>query len=358
MKHFISICLCILCFAGCRVAPKDSDLLIIPVDVRQNSPVKLSEIAENIKKIELETSDECLVGRIMQVLCVDDRIYVSDAQGGTRIHVFDLSGKFLFAINKRGQGPGEYLMINGITADTVNKHLYVASWGNKIIRYNLDDGSFIDELTNLSSESISFNNDFLHAFLVDMARQIEENKYITTTIMVRYNRNLQPIDTIEIKKVILNRVTGTIFPGMDFISQDNQNNMFVYYPVLLNEPVARDTLYILNENQLKPYAKLKFSDENNTQRNKSIYSITRTSNLLIVEYVSLSDREKRYFCCDFKSKTGKNMLGGFLDDVYNTGLAEIRLLNNDSFYFVKEVEDVPDLYNIPNPVLYIGKLKD
>ena len=52
------------------------------------------------------------------------------------------------------------------------------------------------------------------------------------------------------------------------------------------------------------------------------------------------------------------MTGGFLDDVYDSGLAEIRLLNNRYFYFVKEVEEASDLTTQPNPVVYIGKFKE
>ena len=355
MKYYFSICWCIFCLTACKVSSADGDLIIIPVDVKQNSPVRLSEISDGITKIELETSEECLIGHIVQVLCVDDRIFVLDAQGGSCIYVFDLSGKFLFDINNKGQGPGEFLYIRNITADIAKKHLYVASMGNKILIYDYD-GNFIDENTKVSNpEYIRFENDLLHVFLYEPGRRTDNNTFINTTVMVRYYNEWQPIDTIVVKSVELNNLVGTALPNIDFISQDNLNNLFIYYPVMLNEQFARDTLYMLDQNQLKPYAKLRFSDENTSQQNKRLFSITHTSHLIIAEYLSITDKGKKYFCYDLNNKSGKNMTGGFLDDVYDTGLAEIRFLNNDYFYFIKEVEEFSDFE--PNPVVYLGKFK-
>jgi len=98
MKHYLSTGWLIFLLSACGGSMKDTgnnELLIIPVDVAQNSPVRLSEISDDIRKIELETSDECLIGRIAQVVCNNDRIFVWDSQAGSLVHVFDLSGKFL-----------------------------------------------------------------------------------------------------------------------------------------------------------------------------------------------------------------------------------------------------------------------
>jgi len=333
-------------------------MLIIPVDVDQNSPVRLSELSDDIKKIELETSDECVIGYVSQVICDDDRIFVLDGRQNL-IHVFDVTGKFLFAIDKRGRGPGEFLNIRTISMDMKNKHIYIACLSTgKILKFDRD-GNFIDERPRFGFlEYIRFENDLLYIFKQEFTRPMGNNTFANIAVMMRYSRDWQPVDTMVVKTVMVSGVVGTLLPHIDFISQDNRNNLFVYYPVLLNEPIVRDTLYRLDNNRLIPYAKLKFSDENPSQRNKNIYSISHTSHLLIAEYVSFSDKEKKYFCYDFRNKTGKNMTGGFTDDVYDTGLAEIRLLNSHYFYFVQESEYAPDIAFEPNPTLYIGKFKD
>ena len=306
MKHYLFIFWSTLCLFACGGSVKDNGLLIIPVDVAQNSPVLLSEISDDIRKIELETSDECLIGNIIQVVCNDSRIFVLDGQVGSRIHIFDLEGKFLYTINRQGQGPGEYLRITNITADSINKHIYVASSGGKMLRFDIDDGHFIDECTNLGFfDYICYENDCLHVFSTDHARPSDNNTYTTTSIMVRYSNDWQPMDTVEIKKIILGGLVGVSLPNTDIISKDRQNSLFVYYPSLLPESFVRDTLYMLDRNMLKPYAKLKFSDDDPSKKNKNIFFLSRTSNLLIAKYVSFSKKGNRYFCYDFRSKTGK-----------------------------------------------------
>ena len=362
MKHYLSTDWLILLLFACSGSMKDdgnSELLIILVNVAQNSPVRLSEIADDIRKIELETSDECLIGRISQVVCKDDRIFVLDYQAGSLVHVFDLTGKFLYAINKRGQGPGDYLSIRTITVDPKNGHLYVASQGGKILRFDTDTGHFIDECTNMGFiEYIRYENDCLHVFSKEIRPSDDNSSTSITDFMVIYGNNWQPIDTVLLNKMILRGLQGSTLPNKDFISTDNRNNLFVYCPVLLLEPFVRDTLYRLDKNILKPYAKLKFSDEDPSQKNKNILCISLTSNLLIAEYLSFSKKGNRYFCYDFRSKTGKNMLDGFQDDIFDTGVVAIRLLNDGYFYFWKEAEDLSPSGEEPNPTLYIGKFKD
>ena len=95
MKHYLLVCWLIHCLSTYGGSIKDNGLLVIPVNVAQNSPIRLSEISDEVKKIELETSEDCLIGHIAQVLCDDDRIFVFDAQSSRLlIHVFDLGGAF------------------------------------------------------------------------------------------------------------------------------------------------------------------------------------------------------------------------------------------------------------------------
>ena len=344
-------CVCFL--VSCRISSPEDDILIIPVDVRENAHVRLSEISIDIKRIVLETSEESVIGGLRQALLDNDRIFVLDIQG---IHAFDLSGKYLFSINKRGRGPGEFLIPSNITMDAEN--IYFSGGSGKILRYDRD-GRFIDERTDMGFlEYLRFENDFLHVIRQEFTRPMGNETFANIAIMDRYSRNWQLVDTIVVKTIIVPGLVASTGPGVDYISKDDRGNLFVYYPVHLLETFARDTLYVLDNDRLLPHAKLKFNNENSTQRNKRINSITRTSRFLFTNYFCLQDNEKKYFFYDFKNKTGKNMTGGFLDDVYNSGIVEIRLIDNQYFYFVTEAEYSPDIAMEPNPVLYIGKFKE
>jgi len=349
--------LCCFIFAACNISSPGGDLLIIPVDVTQNMPVRLSEISTDIKMIPLETTEESVLGSVAQVLYDNDRVFVRDFHG---IHAFDLSGKFLFSINRRGRGPGEFFTIPGnITMDKEN--IYICGGFGKVLRYDRD-GRFIDERSNMGFiEYIRFENDLLHVIVQEFTQPLGEGIIANIASMRRYSRFWEPIDTVLVKTIIVPGLVASRGPNVDYISIDGRGNLFVYYPVHLKESFVRDTLYLLNNDRLLPYARLKFSNDNSTQQNqpnKRINSINRTSRFLIANYFCIQDNDKKYFFYDFTSRTGQNMTGGFFDDVFDTGIVEIRVINHRYFYYVKEAEYSSDIVLEPNPVLYIGKFKE
>jgi hypothetical protein len=70
--------------------------------------LSLSEIAEDMVFIPLETTEKCLIGRIRSIHFSNDYLVIIDAEPN-QILLFDKAGKFIRTIGSRGQGPGEYL---------------------------------------------------------------------------------------------------------------------------------------------------------------------------------------------------------------------------------------------------------
>jgi hypothetical protein len=64
--------------------------------------------------IPLETTDDCLISKIDKIEIKNNRIYVMD-QLAQSVYVFDMDGKYLNKIHKRGQGPGEYAKLSYMT---------------------------------------------------------------------------------------------------------------------------------------------------------------------------------------------------------------------------------------------------
>jgi hypothetical protein len=84
----------------------------------------------------LETTDECLIGYHDKILIKNNRIYVADYTVSAAIFVFDMNGKFLFKIARKGQGPGEYSYISDIDVRN-NGDVYVYNpFQRKILIYN------------------------------------------------------------------------------------------------------------------------------------------------------------------------------------------------------------------------------
>jgi hypothetical protein len=87
---------------------------------------------EHIRYIPLETSDECLIGSVDKTLIKNDKIYVADFHVAEAIFVFDMNGKFLFKIARKGQGPGEYISFRDFDIQS-NGDIYVFNPFQKMI---------------------------------------------------------------------------------------------------------------------------------------------------------------------------------------------------------------------------------
>jgi hypothetical protein len=117
------VCLLASCGGGSQ---KTSDEMTI--SMKTNVPVE--ELVKDATLIPLETTDDCLLGDLEKIYESDGRLYILD-MNRTTVFVFDISGKFLYKIERRGQGPEEYLEVSDF--DVMDGVIYVLSRVNKRI---------------------------------------------------------------------------------------------------------------------------------------------------------------------------------------------------------------------------------
>lgn len=79
----------------------------ITVNLDDNEKASLFDYFSHIELIPLETSDDILVGYCEDIVLYQNRYYIFDRKRAV-VQIFDQDGKFVFLIDKRGQGPGEY----------------------------------------------------------------------------------------------------------------------------------------------------------------------------------------------------------------------------------------------------------
>lgn len=147
----------------------------------------------------LETTSEALLGPIEKLQITGERIYISD-KNYTSLYVYDRAGNFLYKLNKRGQGPDEYLFLtdfevgddgiitiyDGMSGNILKYdpegRLYSASVKylkgsavkllDKGIAVNLGNGSgnegnvlynyyYFDDKNNITEQSLPFNPEYL-----------------------------------------------------------------------------------------------------------------------------------------------------------------------------------------------------
>ena len=81
--------------------------------------VRYDNFLNNLKFVKLETAQHCLIGgEIKNVKIDNDLIFILD--NNTNLFVFELNGKFLRKIGRRGNGPGE---VQSISNFCLNKEM-------------------------------------------------------------------------------------------------------------------------------------------------------------------------------------------------------------------------------------------
>ena len=115
---------------------QDFDEILISQLVKHERDPSLSEIADDVSFVKLETSEESLIGSIEAITNWQDRILIM-ANNGKSLLVFAKEGRFQGNIGKIGKGPGEFLEIYGMAVDPKDNHLFLLDNGNgKILEFN------------------------------------------------------------------------------------------------------------------------------------------------------------------------------------------------------------------------------
>jgi hypothetical protein len=368
-NSFIIVCL-ILVSVSCS-KKENFELLTISVDIDQDVSLPLSEIAEEIRAVELELTDESLISHIRRILICDNYIIVLNGRTGgqTTILLFDNRGKFVRQIGSVGLGPNEYIFLSDIAVDVQKKRLFLVTATNKLICCNLE-GNFIKEYQSddYSAIYINYINNELMLIAEHFGNQDHKGLFISN-ILYKIDDDLQIRDSIDIYKVYLERGLMMNSPWRDYISNNAKDAYFYYAEIFpnkfLSEPqVLRDTLYRIEKNQFIPDLKLKFKDNGiaaNGNKFIHLYNIYRSSRFIFSVYENDRRNGENYrFCYDTKTGKAYNMKDGYTDDIYHTPeKIKIRHLNSDAnkfYYLYTNMDNAVDLEE-PNPTLYIGTLK-
>ncbi len=117
----------------------------ITIDVAGNMDkkrvLKLSEVAESIEYVPLETKKSSMVGRPLCYSITDDFIFLR-GYGGP-IYKFSRSGKFIKKFGRVGKGPSEFSQYAKFTTDNRNKLISVYDYNKHRFLFFDFDGKFI-----------------------------------------------------------------------------------------------------------------------------------------------------------------------------------------------------------------------
>ncbi|MDR1115000.1 MAG: 6-bladed beta-propeller [Tannerella sp.] len=144
MKQIIACIMLLSLFIsyGCKEQTGNkTNAIFVDIDNISND-VSIFDIFDKVEIIPLETNDESLIKYITGLVCYNNNLYIFD-YNLSKILAFDHSGKFLFSIDNRGQGPEQYNHISDFDIDKDNnKIIFVSAIDSKLHEYDMN-GNFI-----------------------------------------------------------------------------------------------------------------------------------------------------------------------------------------------------------------------
>jgi len=136
----IAILLVVICCTMCKQKPETNQTIFVDMDHPEKA--SLFDYFRSIELIPLETSPDVLIAYVHKIIVHGDRYFTFDKRQDI-IHVFDQTGKFLFKIDKKGRGPGEYSHIEDININPFSGHLELLEAYGSVHIFDLS-GNYIE----------------------------------------------------------------------------------------------------------------------------------------------------------------------------------------------------------------------
>jgi hypothetical protein len=215
------------------------------INLDRTDKVSVLDLVDSISVVQLETSQESLIGGIQRVISYKNRFYVSDYKLQA-VFCFNANGEYLFKINKRGRGPEEYNYLEDFNIDPYNNQLMLlVPWGY-ILYYDLD-GNFISKV-KLSSEIPAYNE--VYALNKDKLLFISWNAYRASYYSRKSGGILKRFLHVE--------------NGLQYIFNPLHKSYYYNDSLFFNDVgVNNDVLNLTDDNQRIAYS-WNFGENNNT----------------------------------------------------------------------------------------------
>jgi hypothetical protein len=218
--------------------------------------IKLSEIAESIEYLSLETNENCILNNASSLRAVKagNRIFIYSRE--SNIKVFDDSGKYLFDLGSYGQGPEEYINIQ-LKADSSTKLVWILdSRQHKILKFDFT-GKFLESF-RVEDDIVKFSllDDYKVA-LLNMPYPGEKKKAISILIkdfsgnnndevfldsLPEYQGGSQPRAS-SFFSILNNKLHVSISPFRYILELNNSNTWDTIWHIHHGENTAADELY-------------------------------------------------------------------------------------------------------------------
>lgn len=306
--------------------------------------VRYSQFVDNLEYLPLETSDECLIGKIKDVYVGRDYMFVLDSRMQA-VWMFDRKGYYLGKICRPGSGPGEYGNVQQFEVDEANKQIVLLDiWTNKLLFYDWG-GRFLKDV-RLEVRAMDFKLLPSGEYVISLAGSDTDNAGIYhVDASGKVVRQLVKRDERSSIYTQLSWELCSLGDSVCFMSPIFENDVYSFDGKQLTLHYAFDMQPPLKHDYDKEDTFQHMEDFSRTQYIESdgwIYA-AYWSSVYDLRYFLFSKKEQTY-------RIGKSLVND-LDGVNANGRTSATQNNTFTFWYVPEgVED-------ENPVLQILHLK-
>lgn len=143
INPIITLLLCCIIVISCKPTENKPNEFIHYLNP-SIEPLKSSPAYDNAKIIKLETSSSCLISVIQQIRMTESFIFILDLE---HLYSFTREGKFVAQIGRKGEGPGEYIVLNTFYIDENKKQVVIIDdYKNKLLNYDFS-GNYISSVS-------------------------------------------------------------------------------------------------------------------------------------------------------------------------------------------------------------------
>lgn len=228
---------------------KSPDLVKIDLDAKENV-LKLSEIADTVTFVALETNEQSRFGNVDKLMIEDDKYIVVDKELSSAIFVFDLKGHFLCKIGQKGNARNEYIELTDATLGNGNVYVYDAK-SKKIVCYSMD-GTYKETYPfEYTASEIKHIDGDRFAFYCSYSRNMDlaENDKIPNVI-------IYDVKTKELKKDMMFE-TSFAYEAIPVVP--NNLNPYLYGSF-------SDEVYAFEDSEMIPIVKIDYGSPYNDNR--------------------------------------------------------------------------------------------
>ena len=363
MRNTFALLLILIFTVSCRYNKKSNDTILtsktivnsleIENEINDSVELELSEIAENLQIVRLETLESVVMGGIYSMV-IDENYMVIGSE--REYFLFDGKGKFIRILLKTGRGPEEFILplFSQVTRNGVLYFSDASKNNNFIYSIDLKTGK-LDRIPRHNTGYIQcFIPDTDTTFIV-LSEVFERDKKIALSAIIDYSLIRQ-----DLKGNLLNEISLGIFK-VAFPFLPTRYQMFINDRDTLIATPRFDTLFRFSNFKIRPIWYNNFNTNYNNQLSKqkipnaSLVHYSDNS-ILFEKYITdinvnrIRNRNNQLLIMDRVNNEAKIIKKlYFKDSDLPLGFSGDIQLNNDQFCIVLKAKDVNRM--LKNPLI-------